>query len=108
MPRAQDHLRRRRRAPRAADLRRAETDLAAVRRDYSTVSGELVWQLARTRSPEEEGGLMLRQFADAQRAGCDVAGVVDKRLITATFLPSRRLHTKCGTSASPSPHWSQP
>ena len=63
-----------------ADLRHAETDLSAMRRDHATVSGELVRQRACTRPLEEEDSLVRRQLADAQRAARDVAGVVDERL----------------------------
>ena len=63
-----------------ADLHRSEGDLASIRRDHATVSGELVRQRARTRSLEEEGSSLCRQLADAQRAARDVAGAVDERL----------------------------
>ena len=63
-----------------ADLHRSEGDLASIRRDHATVSGELVRQRARTRALEEEGSSLRRQLADAQRAARDVAGAVDERL----------------------------
>ena len=63
-----------------ADLHRSEGELASMRRDHATVSGELVRQRSRTRSLEEEGSSLRRQLADAQRAARDVAGAVDERL----------------------------
>ena len=63
-----------------ADLHRSEGDLASIRRDHATVSGELVRQRARTRSLEEEGCSLRRQLADTQRAASDVARAVDERL----------------------------
>ena len=63
-----------------ADLHRSEGELASMRRDHATVSGELVRQRSRTRSLEEEGSGLRRQLADAQRAARDVAGAVDERL----------------------------
>ena len=67
-----------------ADLHRSEGDLASIRRDHATVSGELARQRARNRSLEEEGSRLRRHLADAQRAARDVAGAVDER-------PSRHL-----------------
>ena len=63
-----------------ADLHRSEGELASMRRDHATVSGELVRQRSHTRSLEEEGTSLRRQLADAQRAARDVAGAVDERL----------------------------
>ena len=63
-----------------ADLHRSEGELASIRRDHATVSGELVRQRSHTRSLEEEGSRLRRQLADAQRAARDVAGAVDERL----------------------------
>ena len=63
-----------------ADLHRSAGELASMRRDHSTVSGELVRQRSCTRSLEEEGSSLRRQLADAQRAARDVAGAMDERL----------------------------
>ena len=74
-----------------AYLRRAQTDLSAMRRDHTTLSAEWVRQRSRTTSLEEEGSRLHRQVANAQPAAHDVVGW-SANALTGTFQPSFRLH----------------